>query len=61
MQMYSIWDGSQLKAGEQKINWLRKKVLKCLRARDTARDPECQIIWNNHAQTLRARLRKELS
>jgi len=32
-----------------------------LQARDTAHDPEFKFVWNNHAEALRIKLKKELN
>jgi hypothetical protein len=55
------WLGSQLRDYEPKTNRLLKQRFKCLQARDTAHDPEFKFVWNNHAEALRIKLKKELN
>ena len=55
------WLGSQLKGYEPRTNRLLKQRFKCLQARDTAHDPDFKIVWNNHAEALGAKLKKELN
>ncbi len=55
------WLGSQLKGYEPQTNRLLKQRFKCLQARDTAHDPDFKIVWNNHAEALGAKLKKELN
>ena len=55
------WLGSQLKGYEPRTNRLLKQRFKCLQARDTAHDPSIKIVWNNHAEALGAKLKKELN
>ena len=55
------WLGSQLKGYAPRTNRLLKQRFKCLQARDTAHDPDFKIVWNNHAEALGAKLKKELN
>ena len=55
------WLGSQLKGYEPRTNRLLKQRFKCLHARDTAHDPDFKVVWNNHAEALGAKLKKELN
>ena len=55
------WLGSQLRDYEPKTNRLLKQRFQCLQARDTAHDAAIKIVWNNHAEALGAKLRKELN
>ncbi len=55
------WLGSQLKGYEPRTNRLLKQRFKCLQARDTAHDPDIKIVWNNHAEALGTKLKKELN
>ena len=55
------WLGSRLAEHEPRTSWLRKKVFRCIEARDAAHDPEFKALWENHAEVLRALLRKELN
>ena len=55
------WLADELYGSEPRTNWLLKKVFLCNEARDAAHDPEFKAIWDNHAEVLRALLRKELN
>ena len=54
------WLADELYGSEPRTNWRLKKVFLCNEARDAAHDPECKVIWESHASSLRRELQRVL-